>query len=136
MFPEKDKKTSPRDYYQIKRSGNYALHSFDFERLIFEMKHESRWKKGEMIVKVLIRNPIKKIMLVLLHGNSEITSHQVNDSTDFNILEGKVELHFLKESFTLVNGELLKLIEKTSFRINAIEETAFLIIMKSQSQCN
>ena len=94
------------------------------------MKHDRKWKNGEMNMKVLIRNPVKKVLLVLLHGNSEITSHQVNDSTDFKILEGKLELHFLQESFTLVSGELLKLIEKTSYRINAIEETAFLMNYK------
>jgi hypothetical protein len=122
--------------FQVKRYQNYALHSFDFDRLIGEMKHERKWLNGGMNMKILLRNPVKKVLLVLLHGNSEITSHNVNDSTDFKILEGKLELNFLQESFTLVSGELLKLIEKTSYRINAIEETAFLIIIKSKLQSN
>lgn len=136
MYPGKEAINSLSEKYQVRRSENYALHSFDFDRLINEMKHDRKWKNGEMNTKVLLRNPLKKVLLVLLHGNSEIISHQVNDSTDFKILEGRLELHFLQESFSLAGGELLKLIEKTSYRIRAIEETAFLMIIKSQRQSN
>lgn len=122
--------------YGIRRSGNYALHNFDFESLIDDMKHDRKWKNGEMNMMILLRSPVKKVLLVILHGKSEIISQQIDDSIDFKILEGKLELHFLKESITLKRGELLKLIEKTSYRISAIEETAFLMILKTNNQCN
>ena len=122
--------------YQIKRSGNYALHSFDFERLIIQMKHDRKWKNGDINMMVLLSSPVKKIVLVVLHCKSGIISNQVDDSIDFRIIEGKLELHFLENSFTLINGELLKLIQKTRYRIDAIEETAFLMILKSNIQCN
>jgi hypothetical protein len=136
MFPEKEIITGLPVKYQVNRSENHALHDFDFDRLICKMKHERKWKNGEMNKMILLRNPMKKVLLVLLHAKSEITSYQVNDSADFKILEGRLELHFLEESFILVRGELLKLIEKTSYRIDAMEDTAFLMILKSQNQIN
>jgi hypothetical protein len=129
MNTQKDVITSLQNDYQIKRSNNYILHNFDLERLIGNMKHDKKWKNGEMNKMILIRSPIKEVLLVMLHENTEVISHQVNDSIAFQVIEGKLNLHFLNESVTLISGELMKLNAKTGYRIDSIDESSFLMTL-------
>jgi argininosuccinate synthase len=117
--------------YHIGRSVNNSSQNSDLEGLITIMKHDKKWKTGEMNMIVLLRAPTKKIVLAILHENTEIQSSQVNGSITFQVIEGKLRLHFLKESYTLHNGDILTLNEKTRYNIDTIEESTLLMTLTS-----
>jgi hypothetical protein len=131
MYIEKELiATLPFDFHN-KRNINYSYQNFDLEGLIAILKHDKKWKSGEMNMMVLLRIPTRKIILAILHEKTEILSSQVNDSITFQVIEGTLMLHFLKESYTLHGGEKLTLNKKTRYSLDSIDETAFLMTLKS-----
>lgn len=131
MYAENEVITSLPFNYQIKRSPNYSLHNFDLERLIGLMKKDKKWINGEMNMMILLRSPAKIVILVIVHAKTEITSHQKNESTACSVIYGSMKLQFGIESATLNTGDLLTLTEKCGYSIDSMEESAFLMVLKS-----
>jgi mannose-6-phosphate isomerase-like protein (cupin superfamily) len=131
MYIEKESFSSASSHENnSKRNGSFS--SFDLPVLIENLKHDQSWKKGELKAMILLKNPSKKIVLALLHENTEIRSFQADESTTFRIIEGKVKFHIGNESLILKRGELLTLNEKVKYSINSLEETALLIVLASK----
>ena len=131
MIAEKELITSLLYNYQINRSPEYLSQNFDLKGLALKMKHDEKWKSGEMNMMILWRDAAKKIVLIILHERTEISSSQVNDSIIFQVISGKLMLNFQNESYILISGDVLELSEKTSYTIDSIEETSFLITINS-----
>jgi hypothetical protein len=131
MNIEKELITSLPYNYQNNRLHRYSSTNFDLKGLILNMKHDKKWKSGEMSMMILQRDPAKKIVLTILHEGTEICSSQVNDSITFQVIGGKLMLNFLKESYILNSGDVMELNEKTRYSIDSIEETSFLMTLNS-----
>lgn len=120
-------------------SLNSLFSEFDIFTMIENMKHERTWKKGELSSVILLKSPVKKVMLTVLHEGTEVSSFLTNDSVTFQVIEGKLMLHIKNEFITLTKGELLTLDEKMQYSFNSIEETAFLLTLVStnlqQAEC-
>jgi phage terminase large subunit len=117
--------------YQVIRQVNYSFLNFDLRELIGILKNDQKWKKGEMNMMILRKNPVKRIILAVLHEKTQIKSVQINDSITIQVIEGHLKLHFKKESVDLLNGETITLDEKTKYKINSIDETAFILTLVS-----
>jgi quercetin dioxygenase-like cupin family protein len=131
MYTENETITALPFNYHIARPVNNSSQNFDLEGMIAIMKLDKKWKTGEMNMMVLLRNPNNKIVLTILHENTEIQSSQVNDSITFQVIDGKLKLNFLEESCTLHKGDILTLNEKTSYNIYSIEESTLLMTLAS-----
>jgi hypothetical protein len=116
-----------KDRGSLKSSSN----AFDLPRLIKIMKHEKSREKGELMAMVLLKSPVKKILLALLDRGTEIRSYQKDDSIAVEVIEGKLELIMRHKSFYLKRGEILTLDEKIKYKIYSVEETAFLMTISS-----
>lgn len=97
--------------------------------LIKIMKQEKSWRNGGLNTMVLVKEPDKKVILTVLHEDTEINSFQANDSVTFHVLEGKLQLHIRNGSVTLNSGEILTMEEKTKYSFDTSEETAFLMTL-------
>jgi quercetin dioxygenase-like cupin family protein len=116
------------------KSKSTSLRTFDLLTLIEKMKHEHTWEKGELNVKILLKNPQKQIVLTALHEGSKIRSFQSNDSVTFQIMEGKLNLHTRKESIDLDKGQLLTLDENMKYSLTTDEKTVFLLTIAKGNQ--
>jgi len=116
------------------KSKSTSLRTFDLLSLIEKMKHEHTWEKGELNVKILLKNPQKQIVLTALHEGSKIRSFQSNDSVTFQIMEGKLNLHTRKESIDLDKGQLLTLDENMKYSLTTDEKTVFLLTIAKGNQ--
>jgi len=116
------------------KSKSTSLRTFDLLSLIEKMKHEHTWEKGELNVKILLKNPQKQIVLTALHEGSKIRSFQSNDSVTFQIMEGKLNLHTRKESIDLDKGQLLTLDENMKYSLSTEEKTVFLLTIAKGNQ--
>jgi gentisate 1,2-dioxygenase len=83
---------------------------------------------------VLLKSPVKNIVLTLLPAGIEIRSVQLNDSITYQVLEGKLKFEISDESVILGRGELLMLNEKTKYQFNSLEESAFLLTSENSFQ--
>jgi quercetin dioxygenase-like cupin family protein len=111
----------------ISRSLSALLMSFDLPVLIEKMKNTPSWRKGELNAMVLVKNPVKQIVLTVLHAGTEIRSFQSDDSVSFQIIDGKLRFHTHKESIVLDNGQLLLFREKAGYRLTSMEDTVLLL---------
>jgi len=101
--------------------------NFDIPSLIETLKQDPSWFKKELCTMVLLKSPVKNIVLTLLPAGAEIRSVQLNDSIVYQVLEGKLKFQIRNESVILGRGEFLTLNEKTKYQFNSLEESAFLL---------
>ncbi len=108
-------------------SANTSSHTFDLPGLIEKMKQSYAWAIGELDTIILLKSPVKQIVLTALHEGTEIVSFQSNDSIIFQIIEGKLVFHTRKKTMILNKGQLLTLEDKIEYNLIAKEETMFLL---------
>jgi hypothetical protein len=116
---------------QISRSFDPSLIRFDLPSMIENMKHERSWKMGELKSMILLKSPLKKILLTIMHKGMEIRSLQTKDSITFQVIEGEIKLYLGKERIILNKDELLTINENLGFKIFSEEESAFLLTLES-----
>jgi len=108
--------------------------NFDIPSLIETLKLDPSWSRKELSTMVLLKSPVKNIVLTLLPAGIEIRSVQLNDTITYQILEGKLKFQIRNESVVLGKGELLKLNEKTKYQFDSLEESAFLLTSENSIQ--
>jgi hypothetical protein len=101
--------------------------NFDIPSLIEILKQDPSWSKKELSTMVLLKSPVKNIVLTLLPAGTEIRSVQLNDTITYQVLEGKLKFSIRNESVIVGKGELLMLNEKTKYQFDSLEESAFLL---------
>jgi quercetin dioxygenase-like cupin family protein len=127
MYREKSMFVTESIMYKDRRS----LNSSDLETLITNLKNEQAWNEGELKSAVLLRSPAKKIILTVLHKGTEIRSFQSDFSITFQVIDGKLKLDYGNKTFNLGKGEVLILNEKIKYKIESVEDSAFLMILAS-----
>lgn len=108
--------------------------NFDIPSLIETLKQDPSWSRRELSTMVLLKSPVKNIVLTLLPAGIEIRSVQLNDAITYQVLEGKLKFQIRNESVVLGKGELLKLNEKTKYQFDSLEESAFLLTSENSFQ--
>jgi quercetin dioxygenase-like cupin family protein len=108
--------------------------NFDIPSLIETLKQDPSWLKKELSTMVLLKSPVKNIVLTLLPAGIEIRSVQLNDTITYQVLEGKLKFQIRNELVVIGKGELLELNEKTKYQFNSLEESAFLLTSENTVQ--
>jgi len=108
--------------------------NFDIPSLIVTLKQDPAWSKKELSTMVLLKSPVKNIVLTLMPAGIEIRSVQLNDTITYQVLEGKLKFNIRNESVVLSKGELLMLNEKTKYQFDSLEESAFLLTSENSIQ--
>jgi len=108
--------------------------NFDIPSLIEILKQDPSWSKKELSTMVLLKSPVKNIVLTLLPAGTEIRSVQLNDTITYQVLEGKLKFCIRNESVIVGKGELLMLNEKTKYQFDSLEESAFLLTSEDTVQ--
>jgi quercetin dioxygenase-like cupin family protein len=127
MYREKSMFVTESIMYKDKRSLNLS----DLALLIANMKNERSWDEGELKSAILLKSPAKKIVLTVLHKGTQIRSFQSNDSVTIQVIEGNLQLNYGNKSFSLRKGEILIINEKVNYKINSVNDSAFLMILTS-----
>ena len=108
-------------------SSDCKLSDFDLPTLVAEMKGSYSWANRELNAIILLKDPDKQIILTAIHEGTEIESFQSDDSVSFQIIEGNLRFHMLKDSITLKKDQLMTLKEHIKYRLTTREETIFLL---------
>jgi hypothetical protein len=108
--------------------------NFDIPTLIETLKQEPSWSRKELSTMVLLKSPVKNIVLTLMPAGIEIRSVQLNDTISYKVLEGKLKFQISNELIILGKGELLELNEKTKYQFDSLEESAFLLTSENTIQ--
>ena len=133
MFLEKSSSDASHLSYETSSSVATSFLPIDLPVLIENLKHAKSWQRGELNAIILLKTPVKKIVLTILHPGTEVRSFQADDSLTLQLVEGRLRLHIGNESITLNKGELLTLREKARYTIDSLEESALLLTLNSGS---
>jgi quercetin dioxygenase-like cupin family protein len=82
---------------------------------------------GERTAVTLMKSSFMRIVLIALHGQSEINFNQSGNVISVQLLEGKINFQTQNESVMLSKGSLVTIHEDTQHRLIAIEESVFLL---------
>jgi quercetin dioxygenase-like cupin family protein len=108
--------------------------AFDIPGIIGNLKKEQNWLDGDLNSVVLLNSPRIKVLLTIMHEDTEVISYQASDSITFQVIEGSLVMHIRDETIVLNAGELLTLDEKIRYSFDTIEETAFLLTLVSEKE--
>jgi quercetin dioxygenase-like cupin family protein len=103
------------------------LQTFDLQSAIQKIKKKDTWKSGSRNSIQLLKTPELTIILLGIHKNTEIGTHQANGRISVQVLEGELEFKTDSESVILKKGGLLSLAKNTKHSLKATEETFFLL---------
>jgi len=101
--------------------------NFDIPSLIETLKQDPSWRRNGLSTMILLKSPVRNIVLTLLPAGTEIRSFQSNDSITYQVIEGKLRFHLRNEFVILGKGELLTLNERTKYQFDSLEESAYLL---------
>jgi hypothetical protein len=104
-----------------------ALLCFELPEAILKLKAEDTWKIGERTAVTLMKSSFMRIVLIALHGQSEINFNQSGNVISVQLLEGKINFQTQSESVILSKGSLITIHEDTQHTLIAIEESVFLL---------
>jgi len=108
--------------------------NFDIPTLLETLKKESSWTKKELRSMVLLKSPVKNIVLTLLPAGIEINSIQLNDTIMYKVLEGRLKFRIRNELVILDKGEQIVLNERTKYQVESLEESVFLLTSENMVQ--
>jgi hypothetical protein len=95
--------------------------------LIATMKHSNSWAKGELNAIILSNRSDQKIVLTMIHENTEILSFQGGYSTTFQVIEGALTFLNHNRSVFIDEGHLLTDYDKLSYKLSNRVDTVFLL---------
>jgi len=95
--------------------------------LIATMKLTKSWAKGELNAIVLLNSPTLKIVLTMIHKDTEILSFQGGYSTTFQVIEGGLTFLNHNGSAFIDKGYSLKQYDKLAYKLSNDKETIFLL---------
>lgn len=108
-------------------SKSSKSHFSNLPALIATMKLSKAWAKGELNTAILLNSPDQKIVLTMIHKNTEILSFQGGYSTSFQVIEGALTFLNHNRSVFIDEGHLLTDYDKLSYKLSNTVETVFLL---------
>lgn len=113
-------------YKQNTVSGD-AFYNFEIPSLIQKIKNDCTWKMGDLKSIVVTDTSSQKIILTALHAQTEIISRNDGIAMHLHVLEGTLKFKTKKVSKILESGQRYSLGEPLKYKIEAMEETIFLL---------
>ncbi len=100
---------------------------FNLPALIAKMKLSKAWAKGELNATILLNSSDQKIVLTMIHVDTEILSFQGGYSTTFHVIEGALTFLNHNTSIFIDEGQLLINYDKLAYKLSNDVETVFLL---------
>ena len=80
----------------------------------------------------LVRSPTLRVVLIALHQGTVIPSHQAEGPITVQVLEGQMKCSAAGQVVTLGTGQMLTLHSGLPHVVEAVKETAFLLILTTR----
>ncbi len=99
---------------------------FDITRELAQLHGEAGWQSGQN-AKTLVKYDGLRVVLIALQAGSKIPEHQTEGQIAIQIVVGHIQVRAEGRSFELRSGGLLALDQGLGHRVEALEESAFLL---------
>ena len=123
---------SQRPHPTTERPLDAPLLTFDIAPLVAQLKGEETWHTGARNAMTLHKGPGLRVVLIAMHANTTIPSHQADGPISVQVLEGGLTFRAEAQVVTLRAGQLLTLSAGIPHVVEAEEESAFLLTMGTE----
>jgi mannose-6-phosphate isomerase class I len=113
------------------RLVNQSLVTIKLTRLVDNLKINLLESGNNLHSIVLLNRKEKKIVLMAMNEAVELESIQADGSVTIQLIEGKARFQAGKQLVVLAEGQLLKVSEKTTYSITAMEEAVIMLTIAS-----
>jgi quercetin dioxygenase-like cupin family protein len=124
---------SDRPHVTAERQLDGAWLSFDLPMVLQQIKAEETWHSGSRNAMTLVKSRGQRIVLIAMHGETDIPMHRADGQLSLQMLEGSLRVHTDEQAVTLGIGELLALHAEIPHAIKAIGESAFLLTLSTET---
>ena len=125
--------TSERPHVTTERALEGAWMSFDLPVMLKQIKAEDTWQSSSHNAMTLIKSRGQRIVLIAMHGKAEIPMHRADGQLSLQVIEGSLRVHTDAQAMTLGKGELLALHAEIPHAIEAMQESAFLLTLSTET---
>ena len=111
---------------------NAPLVEMDVNKFIKQIKEETTWKESSHNSITIYKSDALRIVLIGLHKNAELKTHQTNAHITVQVVEGAIQFIANEETVNLQNGQIIALQPKVPHSVWATEESFFLLTLATQ----
>jgi hypothetical protein len=113
------------------RLMNQSLVTIRLSRLVDNLKLTLLESGNNLHSVVLLNRKEKKIILIAMNDGAEVESFQADDSVTIQLIEGRAQYKARKQLVDLVEGQLLRVSERTHYSFTAMEEAVIMLTIAS-----
>jgi len=118
-----------RPHVTAERQLDAELLTFDFPRLLGQVKAEDAWRRESHSAMTLTKSHGLRVVLVAMHGGARIPPHRAPGPITVQVIEGTLTLSTKTQHVRLRAGQLLVLHSGVFHVVEAEQECAFLLTL-------
>ena len=108
---------------------NADLVQMDLNQFIVQIKEEPSWVDSDRNSMTIFKSDSLRIVLLGLHKDAELKTHQANGVISVQVLEGRMNFTTQQKTVSLEKGQMIALQENVSHSVIALTETFFLLTL-------
>lgn len=113
---------------------NADLVQMDLNQFILQLKEESAWAESDRNSMTIFKSDSMRIVLLGLHQNAELKTHQTKGIISVQVLEGRINFITEQKTVSLEKGQMIALHENIPHSVMALKETFFLLTLAMTKQ--
>lgn len=113
---------------------NPDLVQMDLNQFVLQIKGESTWAESDRNSMTIFKSDTMRIVLLGLHENAELKTHQANGVISVQVLEGRINFVTEQKTVSLEKGQMIALHENIPHSVMALTETFFLLTLAMTKQ--
>lgn len=108
---------------------NAPMVEMDVNKFIEQIKGEITWQESSHNSITIYKSDALRIVLIGLHKNAQLKTHQTNAHITVQVLEGLIQFIADEQTAILQKGQIIALQPKVPHSVLATEESFFLLTL-------
>jgi quercetin dioxygenase-like cupin family protein len=96
---------------------------------IDRLKHESAWQTGDRNAITLVKGPVLRVVLLVLHRGARLDRHRASGQVTVHVLVGLIRFRASQAAIDLIPGSLAAVEGGLAHEVEALEESAILLTL-------
>lgn len=106
---------------------NFELNN-QVDEVISHLQNDDSFRNGKLNYTILHKSANKNILLIAMHQNNEFESFQASNAVTIQVLRGELLLKSKSSYEVIKQGRILFLLDKSYYLLEALEDSAFLLM--------
>ncbi len=108
---------------------NAPFVEMDLNQFIEQIKSETTWADSDRNSVTIFKSETMRIVLIGLHENAELQSHDADGVISVQVLEGKINFTTQQQSSLMEKGQMIALQENITHSVIALTDSFFLLTL-------